>query len=66
MARHGKAYRDALDKVDREREYSPGEAIALLKAFPERKMDDLNANDLDQAAKIIAGTARQMGITIEG
>jgi large subunit ribosomal protein L11 len=30
------------------------------------KMEDLNANDVDQAAKIIAGTARSMGITVEG
>ena len=30
------------------------------------KMPDLNANDLDQAAKIIAGTARSMGITVNG
>jgi large subunit ribosomal protein L11 len=29
------------------------------------KMEDLNANDIDQAAKIIAGTARSMGITVE-
>jgi large subunit ribosomal protein L11 len=29
-------------------------------------MEDLNANDIDQAAKIIAGTARSMGITVEG
>ncbi len=28
------------------------------------KMSDLNANDIDQAAKIIAGTARSMGITV--
>ena len=28
------------------------------------KMPDLNANDLDAASKIIAGTARQMGITV--
>jgi large subunit ribosomal protein L11 len=27
-------------------------------------MSDLNANDIDQAAKIIAGTARSMGITV--
>jgi large subunit ribosomal protein L1 len=40
MARHGKAYRDALEQVDREREYSPGEALALLKAFPERKFPE--------------------------
>ena len=30
------------------------------------KMADLNANDLDQAEKIIAGTARSMGITVTG
>ena len=30
------------------------------------KPEDLNANDLDQASKIIAGTARSMGITVEG
>ncbi|MGU3437793.1 50S ribosomal protein L11 [Actinomycetes bacterium M1A6_2h] len=30
------------------------------------KQEDLNANDIDQAAKIIAGTARSMGITVEG
>jgi large subunit ribosomal protein L11 len=30
------------------------------------KMADLNANDIDAASKIIAGTARSMGITVEG
>ena len=30
------------------------------------KMPDLNANDLDAAEKIIAGTARSMGVTVEG
>jgi len=29
------------------------------------KMEDLNTDDLDQAAKIIAGTARQMGVEIK-
>jgi large subunit ribosomal protein L11 len=29
-------------------------------------MPDLNANDLDAATKIIAGTARSMGVTVEG
>ena len=32
----------------------------------EQKKPDLNANDLDAAAKIIAGTARSMGVTVEG
>jgi large subunit ribosomal protein L11 len=36
-----------------------------LKEIAEIKMKDLNANDIDGAMKIIAGTARNMGITIE-
>ena len=32
----------------------------------EYKMPDLSANDVDAAAKIIAGTARNMGIEVEG
>ena len=30
-----------------------------------KKMSDLNANDLDQAVKIIAGSARSMGIEVK-
>ncbi|WP_040838460.1 50S ribosomal protein L11 [Nocardia brevicatena] len=37
-----------------------------VREIAKTKQEDLNANDLDQAAKIIAGTARSMGITIEG
>ena len=36
-----------------------------VKEIAETKKSDLNANDVDQAAKIIAGTARSMGITVE-
>jgi large subunit ribosomal protein L11 len=35
-----------------------------VRQIAEAKMPDLNANDLDAAEKIIAGTARQMGITV--
>jgi large subunit ribosomal protein L11 len=35
-----------------------------LRKIAERKMKDLNANDLDAAAKIIAGTARSMGVEV--
>ena len=38
---------------------------AQVRQIAERKMPDLNANDLDAASKIIAGTARSMGIKIE-
>jgi large subunit ribosomal protein L11 len=37
-----------------------------VRQIAQTKMADLNANDIDQAAKIIAGTARSMGITVEG
>ena len=39
---------------------------AQLKEIAEYKMPDLNANDVDAAMKIIAGTAKNMGIAIEG
>ena len=36
-----------------------------LKNIAEAKMEDLNANDIDAAIAIIAGTARSMGVTVE-
>ena len=41
-------------------------SMAQVREIAQSKMEDLNANDIDQAAKIIAGTARSMGITVEG
>jgi large subunit ribosomal protein L11 len=37
---------------------------AQLQQIAETKMPDLNANDIDAAMKIIAGTARSMGVTV--
>ena len=37
---------------------------AQVRAIAEKKMPDLNANDLDQASKIIEGTARSMGVEV--
>lgn len=51
----GKPLREKVGSVTREQ----------LKAIAEKKMPDLNANDIEAAMKIIAGTARQMGITIK-
>jgi large subunit ribosomal protein L11 len=39
---------------------------AQVREIAERKMPDLNANDVDAASNIIAGTARSMGVTVEG
>ena len=37
---------------------------AQVREIAERKLADLNANDLDAASKIIAGTARSMGVDV--
>jgi large subunit ribosomal protein L11 len=37
-----------------------------LREIAEAKLQDLNAHDVDQAAKIIAGTARSMGVEVSG
>jgi large subunit ribosomal protein L11 len=48
--------RDKVGKVTR----------AQLQKIAELKMPDLNANDLEGAIKMIAGTARSMGLEVEG
>ncbi len=39
---------------------------AQLEEIAETKMEDLNANDMDAAVNMIAGTARSMGVEVEG
>jgi large subunit ribosomal protein L11 len=46
--------RDKVAKISRDQ----------LKEIAETKMPDLNANDIEAAMKIVAGTARNMGVTI--
>ena len=52
----GEPNREKVAKISR------AQLMEVVKA----KIADLNTNDEDQAAKILAGTARQMGIEIEG
>lgn len=52
----GKPLQEKVGKVTR----------AQVKEIAEKKMPDLNARDIDAAMKIIEGTARQMGLTVEG
>ncbi len=40
--------------------------MAQVREIAEVKMVDLNARDIDQAAKIIAGSARSMGLQVVG
>jgi len=54
---HGKRYRQQRDKVAQITE-------AQLREIAQVKMEDLSANDVEQAAKIIAGTARSMGVEV--
>jgi large subunit ribosomal protein L11 len=37
---------------------------AQIREIAEKKMGDLNANDLDAASRIVAGTARSMGVDV--
>ena len=48
------------------REIAGSVTMAQCREIAEAKMVDLNANDLDQAAKIIAGSARSMGLEVKG
>jgi large subunit ribosomal protein L11 len=50
----GEPNRDKVAKITRDQ----------ARQIAERKMPDLNANDLDQATKIIEGTARSMGVEV--
>jgi large subunit ribosomal protein L11 len=38
---------------------------AQLRSIAEAKMPDLNANSVEQAMKVIAGTARSMGVEVD-
>jgi large subunit ribosomal protein L11 len=40
--------------------------LAQVMDIAKTKINDLNARDLEHAARIVAGTARSMGITVEG
>ncbi len=52
----GEPHRDKVGSITRDQ----------VRQIAETKMPDLNANDIDAAMKIIEGTARQMGVTVEG
>lgn len=48
------------------REVAGSVTRAQVKEIAEQKMVDLNANDIDQAMKIIEGSARSIGLVVEG
>jgi large subunit ribosomal protein L11 len=59
-----KAAKVAKGAADPKRDRVGSVTRAQLEEIANQKMVDLNANDLDAACKIIAGTARSMGIDI--
>ena len=48
------------------REIAASITMAQVREIAEQKMVDLNADDLEQASKMIAGSARSIGVTVEG
>jgi large subunit ribosomal protein L11 len=52
----GEPHREKVGKISQ----------SQLAQIAEKKMDDLNANDIEAAKKIIAGTARSMGVDVVG
>ena len=50
----GEPHRDKVGQITKDQ----------VRAIAEKKLGDLNAHDVDQAAKIIAGTARSMGVEV--
>ncbi|MCS6776514.1 MAG: 50S ribosomal protein L11 [Chloroherpetonaceae bacterium] len=51
----GRPHRDKVGKLTREQ----------LRQIAETKMPDLNALDIESAMKVVAGTARSMGVVVE-
>ena len=49
-----------------QKEISGKITVDQLREIAEYKMPDLNANDVDAAMRIIAGTAKNMGVKVEG
>jgi large subunit ribosomal protein L11 len=50
----GEPHKDKVGKISE----------SQIRAIAEKKLPDLNANDVDQAMKIIKGTARSMGVEV--
>ena len=64
--KHGKKYLAALEKVEPGKKHTLDEAVAKLKEIAKKKMVDLNTSNLEAAMKTIEGTAKSMGLTVEG
>ncbi|MBA3422226.1 MAG: 50S ribosomal protein L1 [Thermoleophilaceae bacterium] len=73
MPKHGKRYRDQLAKIDREREYSPAEAISLIREIQSAKFSEtvethvrtgLNVRHADQQLRGTISLPNGLGRTV--
>jgi large subunit ribosomal protein L1 len=77
VSRHGKQYRQVRGEIDRERVYSPAEAIRLMKGWPDRRFDEtvevhfnlgLNVRHAEQQLRgtlmLPHGTGREVRIAV--
>jgi large subunit ribosomal protein L1 len=77
MARHGKNYSNALERIDREQTYSPVEAVRMLKEFQTAKFDEtvevhfrlgLNVRHADQQLRgtlmLPHGTGKEVRVAV--
>ena len=58
----GDRHREGLGRANREKVGTISQA--QVRQIAEKKLPDLNAHDVDQAMKIIEGTARSMGVEV--
>jgi large subunit ribosomal protein L1 len=77
MAQHGKNYRNARDRIDREQTYSPVDAVRMLKDFQTAKFDEtvevhfrlgLNVRHADQQLRgtlmLPHGTGKEVRVAV--
>ena len=65
LGQHGVNIMEFCKAYNAATESQRGNVIPVEITVYESKMPDLNANDIEAAARIIAGTARSMGIDVE-
>ncbi len=65
LRQYARTRRDFRSRSSSSTPSSNADAMAVAQ-IAELKMPDLNASDIDAAIKIIAGTARSMGVEVEG
>ena len=66
MARISKRFKAMSGAVEPGKQYPVDAALKILKDNAKTKLKDMNAANVDAAIRTLAGSARSMGITVEG